>query len=71
MAKSKKFQVKSTTMEIRHRAVCEERDFRGDWFENIQDAEKQAEDHQLTPGKERHIVFIETEFKQKTKSYLS
>ena len=46
---------------LRHRAVCDNGDFRGQWRDRENDAEDDAEAHSEKPGKGDHIVRIITE----------
>lgn len=70
MTKIRKFKAKNSMLTVKHRAVCDKGDFRGDWFADIEEAAKQGVEHQLATGGEIHIVSIETELRQRTKSYL-
>jgi hypothetical protein len=46
---------------LRHRAVCEDDTYKGNWRTSIEDAYKDAELHMSIPGNESHNVRIITE----------
>lgn len=48
---------------VRHRAVCDEGDYRGNWHSDASSAEADALRHTGKPGNETHRVWIETEQK--------
>jgi hypothetical protein len=52
----KNVQIKTT---IKHRAVCEEKDYSGPWRDNKKDANKDKQDHQAQQS--YHVIRIETE----------
>jgi hypothetical protein len=50
-----------TTFKFRHRAVCEDDNFRSSWFDDISEAQQAAQNHRQQAGNEDHVIRIVTE----------
>jgi hypothetical protein len=46
---------------FRHRAICEDDSYKGDWRNDIELARQDARDHRQKPGNRNHIIRIVTE----------
>jgi len=57
----------NATFTLRHRAVCDDDNYRSPWFANVEDAYRAANAHRQQPGNETHIMHIITEQTLKTR----
>ena len=57
MPKLSKAQITS----VKHRAICNDCSFKGDKRDDPQEALQDALKHRSKPGKENHILYIDTE----------
>lgn len=51
----------SVKFTIRHRAVCQDDKFKGEWHDNVESAKRDAISHRKQSGNQNHVIQIITQ----------